>query len=338
MTDKETVLVTGASGYIAMQIVLQLLQGGYTVRGSIRSLDKEQHLRDIFARHVDANDRLEFVELNLLSDTGWSDAVQGCTYMLHTASPLPSPDIKDENELIQPALEGTQRALKAAATANIKRVVLTSSGNAILDPTQYTPTRVFTEADWAEPGNVDPYSKSKIMAERAAWDIAKQHEIELVAICPGLVLGPILEDRVQSSVRVIADSLKRELPAIPNAGFPIVDIRDVADAHIIAMTHPQAVGKRFICSTEYWTLWDLVSLLNESYGAQGYQIPMRRLPNFALRFFGLFDKSLEQLILWLGKDMKLSNEQLTSTFGVEPRPVKQAILDTAQSLIDKKLV
>ena len=335
--DKEatTILVTGASGYIAMHCILQLLQQGYRVHGSLRSLAREEKLRDTFARHVSAGDRLDFVSADLLSDDGWADAVSGCRYVLHVASPTSSP--KDENEAIIPARDGTLRVLRAAAAAGVQRVVLTSSIAAIVqghDPEG----RVFTEDDWANTdAKIDAYGKSKVLAERAAWDFVENlppgETLELVAINPSYVLGPLLDEDEPDSAAIVGKFIRGEVPGCPRFGFPLVDVRDVAAAHLLAMTSPQAAGQRFICYAEFYWMRDIALILKKHLAPRGYRIATRPLPNFAVRLFALFDAEVKRILPNLGYRIDVSSARLQSTLDWRPRPVEQAIIDTADSII-----
>jgi nucleoside-diphosphate-sugar epimerase len=336
-----TVLVTGASGYIAMHCVLQLLQQGYRVRGTLRSPAREKKLREAFAEHIDADDRLEFVTADLMSDDGWADAVDGCRFVHHVASPHPTIEPKDEDELIVPAREGTLRVLQAAANAGVQRVVLTSSVAAIIFGHDRQ-GRIFTEADWSNiDADIGAYGKSKTLAERAAWDYIENlpagKTLELAVINPSFVFGPLLDENSSPSVEVVRRLLRREVPGCPRLGFPIVDVRDVATAHLLAMTAPQAAGKRFICNNEFFWLREIALVLENEFAGRGYRIPTRPLPDFAMRLMGLFDGGIRRLVPSLGQRTELSSELLQNTLDWQPRPVREAIVDTAESLIEYNL-
>jgi len=238
--SETTVLVTGATGFIAKHCILKLLEQNYKVRGTIRSMESEAGLRATFAKHISADDRLEFVPADLTSDVGWNEAVIGCQYVIHMASPVPSKPPKDENEVIVPARDGTLRVLKAAASAKVKRVVVTSSIAAISNGHDDYSTKVFNEDDWSNTDRpIAAYAKSKTLAERASWDFVNNlddNPIELSTINPGYVLGPILDKDFSPSGEIIRKLMRRDLPGCPDLDFPVVDVRDVADAHIAAMT------------------------------------------------------------------------------------------------------
>lgn len=332
-----TVLVTGASGYIAMHCILQLLQEGYHVRGTLRSPSREKSLRQTFAQHIDADERLEFVTADLMSDEGWQDAVTGCHYVLHVASPNLPAEPKDKDAWIAPARDGTLRVLKAAANAGVQRVVLTSSIAAIVRGHD-SEGRIFTEDDWANTdANIGTYARSKTVAERAAWefvnDLPHGKTLELAVINPSYVMGPILDEDIPTSVLIVSKLLNREVPGCVRFGFPLVDVRDTAAAHLLAMTAPQAAGKRFICSAEFYWMQEIAQILENHYADRGYRIPTRLLPDFAARLFALFDGSVRRALPTLGRRTEVSSARLRSTLDWQPRPVDKSILDTAESLI-----
>jgi dihydroflavonol-4-reductase len=339
-TQSTTVLVTGASGYIAQHCILQLLQQGYRVRGTLRSPEREENLRATLARHVDAGDRLEFVTANLLSDEGWTQAVAGCRFVLHVASPTTDP--KDEDEAIIPARDGTLRVLQAAADAGVRRVVLTSSVAAISGGHK-PDDRIFTEDDWTNTNaKIGAYLKSKTVAERAAWDFVEGlpagTNLELVAINPSYVLGPQLDEHSPPPVRIVTRLMRGDVPGCARIGFNLVDVRDVVDAHLLAMTSPQAAGKRFLCYAEHYWFQEIALVLKEHFADRGYRIPTRSIPDFVVRVYALFDDDARFIAPALGHRRRLSNERLKTTLNWQPRPVEQAIVDTAESLIEFGLV
>ena len=333
-----SVLVTGASGYIAMHCVLQLLQEGYRVRGTLRTPSREKNLRQAFARHIDADGRLEFVTADLMSDEGWADAAANCRYILHVASPNPPYLPKDEDELIIPARDGTLRVLRAAANAGVQRVVLTSSIAAIIGGHD-ADERVFSEEAWANTdGEITAYSKSKTFAERAAWDFVKNspdgQKLELVVINPSYVLGPFLDEDIPLSVEIVGKLMRRDAPGSARIHLPMVDVRDVATAHLLAMTSRQAVGMRFICSVESYWMQEVAIILDKHFAGRGYRIPTRQLPDFFVRLFALYDGSVKRILPSLGKKTEVSSDRLRNTLDWQPRPVEEAIVETAESLID----
>lgn len=338
MTD-QLVLVTGASGFLATHCILQLLQQGYRVRGTLRTLSKGDDLRQTFAKHLGAEPRLEFVTADLMSDAGWDAAMQGCDYALHTASPLPVSEPEDEKEVILPAVEGTKRILKAAAAAGVKRVVLTSSVAAI-DAGHDSYDRPLTEEDWSVVEKTpSAYDKSKTLAERAAWEFVKaQGSLELTAINPGLILGPVLGKPAGPSHEFILRLMNGRYPAVPRLGFAMVDVRDVAAAHVAAMTTPEAAGRRFCCTHEFLWMQDMAKTLASEFSNQDYRIPTGRLPNFLFHIAAFFDKSARLFLPRLGVRIEFSNEQIKRVLKWQPHPARDTILETARSLVEYDLV
>ncbi len=269
-SSETIVLVTGASGFVAMHCILKLLEKGYMVRGTLRSPEREAGLRKTFKKHTSFDDRLEFFTANLTNDDGWDEAVKGCQYILHVASPFPSQPPKHEDDLIQPAREGTLRVLKAASSANVKRVVMTSSLAAITLGHEDDDSKVFNEDDWSRTDHdIGAYEKSKTLAEQAAWDFVKGLEsdnaLELSVINPGLILGPILDEDYSTSGELIRKLMRRQYPGCPDISWPVVDVRDVADAHLAAMTTPEAAGMRFCCAIENASIQDIALILNKHF-------------------------------------------------------------------------
>jgi dihydroflavonol-4-reductase len=330
----ETVLVTGATGYIAQHCLLQLLQQGYRVRGTLRNPTREAALREALRQHVEADDRLELVVADLEVDTGWAEAARGCTHLLHTASPVMSSEPKDAGELIRPALEGTQRVLSAAVAAGIRRIVLTSSVAAISSghpPEKHN----FTEADWSnEAGSMGAYARSKTLAERAAWDFVRAHaELELTTINPVYVIGPSLDGHFSPSADIVRLQLQRAYPGVPRLGFPLVDVRDVASAHVAALNTPAAAGKRFICHTGFLWMKEIGQILNDEFASQGYRIPLFPIPDFAMRLMGLVDGTVRLQLPQLGKTIDYSTALTRQVLQWAPRPLRDSIIDTGRQLI-----
>ncbi len=335
--ENVTVLVTGASGYIAKHCILQLLQQGYRVRGTIRMPSQEEKLRQALARHVDADDRLAFAMADLMCDDGWADAVRDCRYVLHIASPNASIEPQDEQAWIAPARDGTLRVLRAAAEAGVQRVVMTSSDAAIRCGHD-TKDKVFTEADWSNlDAKIGAYARSKTLAERAAWEFVNAlpagKMLELAVINPTYTIGPLLDEDRPASVAIVGKLLGRELPGCIHLGFPLVDVRDVASAHLLAMTEPRAAGRRFICTTEFYWMHQVAQVLEEYFGDRGYRIPTRVLPDFVLRLAAIFDSSLKRVVPEIGLRAEVSSALLRNTLNWRPRPVEESIVDTAESLI-----
>jgi dihydroflavonol-4-reductase len=337
------VLVTGGTGFIAAHCLIQLLAAGHDVRATVRDLAREKDL-DAMLRQggVDAGQRVTLFAADLNADAGWATAMAGCDYVLHVASPFPAAAPKDENELIAPARDGTLRVLRAARDAGVKRVVLTSSFAAIGYGLE-EPTAAFTEKDWTDltSPRLQPYTKSKTIAERAAWDFSAREGrgMELAVVNPVVVFGPLLGADYSTSILVVKRLLEGSVPGCPDLWFGVVDVRDVADLHLRAMTHPAARGERFLATGgDFVSILQIARFLKEGTGQAGRRVPTRRLPNWLVRAVGLFDPTIRQVLPELGKRKNASNERARRLLGWEPRSPQDAILATAQSLLQLGLV
>jgi len=335
---EELVLVTGGSGFIGVHCIAQLADAGYGVRTTVRSLAREPDLRAMLSRGgCEPGDRLSFVAADLMGDAGWREAMDGVSYVLHVASPFPAGVPKDENELIVPARDGALRVLHAAKAASVKRVVLTSSFAAI----GYGPApkgKVFTEDDWTDPGSagISAYVKSKTIAEIAAWDyIESEGEgLEMSVVNPVGVLGPVLGADLSTSIQLVSRLLDGSTPGLPKLSFNIVDVRDVADLHLRAMTSPEAPGERFLAVTGGpVSMADIARLLRSQLGDRGKKAPVRVLPNWAVKLVAVFDRSLKQIVPDLGKVRPASNQKARTVLDWQPRSGDEAIVATAESLL-----
>lgn len=337
MTENATlVTVTGASGFIALHCVRELLRDGYRVRGTLRSLDKEPAVRAALALDDEAGARLSFVAANLLEDDGWPAAVAGARYVLHVASPLPAAAPEHEDDLLRPAREGTLRVLRASQAAGVSRVVITSSVLAIVHCDKRERGELLDESDWSDLDRSLPaYDKSKTVAERAAWTfiegLSGDRPMELVVVNPGYVLGPSLLGADNTSNELVRKLLYREVPGVPRLHLPIVDVRDVALAEVAALRASDAAGKRFILASEDCWYPALAELIK----ADGYKVPTRQLPNWLIRIVGLFDPTVGLIVPDLGKLMRVSNEQATTLLDWHPRPVRESIVDTARAIASR---
>ena len=340
--SETAVLVTGATGFIAKHCILKLLEQNYKVRGTIRSMESEAGLRATFAKHISADDRLEFVSADLTSDVGWSEAANGCQYILHVASPLPNKPPKHEDELILPARDGTLRVLKAAVTAKVKRVVITSSIAAVSSGHDDYSKKVFNEDSWSKTdGNITAYAKSKTLAERAAWDFVNNidhNPIELSTINPGYVFGPMLDREFSTSGEAIRKLMRRDYPGCPDLTWPVVDVRDVAEAHIAAMTKSRAAGMRFCCVAENATLQEVAIILNKHFSDKGYKVRTWKMPNTMVRFAALFDKTARLVVKDLGKRIIISNDRIKEVLNWEPRSLEEMVVAMAESMIEYGIV
>jgi dihydroflavonol-4-reductase len=335
MTDK-LVLVTGGTGFIAQHCILALLREGYRVRTTVRSLAREAEVRsNLRTGGAEPGERLSFVAADLGADRGWADAAAGCTYVMHGASPTPSELYASEDDWIKPAVEGNLRVLRAARDAGVKRVVLTSAFGAV--GVGHKPmNRPFNEADWSNlSGKIWPYQKSKTLSERAAWEfIAREGRgMELSAINPVAVLGPALGPDYSHSIRIIKSMMDGQ-PAIPKINSGFVDVRDVADLHMLAMIRPEARGERFlaIAGESLW-LTEVAKVLKTRMGAAASKVPTRILPNWLMRLYALRDPKMRGTALLLGLNLNATSEKAIRLLGWKPRPAEEAIVATADSLI-----
>ena len=327
----DKVLVTGASGYIALHCISELLKKGYAVKGSLRNLDREEEVRSSIKKEVaDAN--LEFCKLNLLSDDGWQDAMQGCDYLLHMASPFITYEPKNENDLIRPAKEGTLRALKFAKDAGVKKVVLTSSVAAIAYGHKKP---ICGPSDWSDINqNIGAYTKSKTIAERAAWDFINSQEqknMTMTTIHPGLVLGPLLSNDIDgASADIMNKLITGQFPGNPNLNFTIVDVRDVALLHVKAISSDESNGKRCLTtSKDYLHMSKLSSILRKG----GYKkAPSKNIPNFIVKFLALFSSEMKGVARNLDRKYEVDISETISLFNWKPIEIKKTILDMAASV------
>ncbi|MEU4656025.1 aldehyde reductase [Streptomyces sp. NPDC023723] len=341
---QQRVLVTGGSGFIAGHCILRLLQQGYLVRTTVRSLSRESAVRAVLTDAGMVNgDALSFVAADLMSDAGWPDAVEGCDFVLHVASPVMPGHVDNPDDVIFPAREGTLRVLRAAHTAGIKRVVLTSAFHAVGWGHPRNDDHVFTEADWTVIGGdgVDAYGEAKTLAERAAWDFIETEgsATELVTMLPVAVMGPVMGNAVSGSNNIIKRILSGDLPGYPNLYFPIVDVRDVAAAHLLAMTTKEAAGQRFLLSNgPAVAMKEIGALIKTSFGAAAAKVPTRSLPNLAVKAGARVNPELREIVPDLGYARRTSNTRACRVLGWRPRDPKEAILAAARSLVERSLV
>lgn len=335
----ETVLVTGGTGYVAGWCIATLLQRGYDVRTTVRSLKKEQTVRDAVGTVVDPGERLSFAVADLTSDEGWDAAVAGIDYVLHVASPLGTE--AGQEDLITPARDGALRVLRAAAEADVKRVVMTSAANAA-SPSDYREEGITDETLWTDPEDptLIPYRRSKTVAEKAAWAfVDSQGKTDLLTtILPGAVFGPILSTGNLGSVQIIARMVGGKLPGTPRIGLEIVDVRDLADIHLRAMTSPEAAGQRFLATGEFAWMRDMAVELKDGLGVDGAQVKTRQLPDFLVRFSALFDKSLRAIVVSLGRRNQHSTAKAERVLGWKARPAAETVVACGRSLLDWKVI
>ncbi|MGC3998332.1 MAG: aldehyde reductase [Anaeromyxobacter sp.] len=338
-----TVLVTGGSGFIGSHTILRLLADGHRVRATVRSARREAELRALLrAAGVDPADRLSFALADLNTDVGWAEAAAGCERVLHLASPFPPTLPKDADELVVPAREGALRVLRAARDAGVRRVVLTSSFAAV--GYGHAPrTAPFDETTWTDvdgPG-VQPYPRSKTLAERAAWDFITREGrgLELATVNPVVVLGPVLGTEYSTSILIVKRLLDGAVPGCPKVSFGVVDVRDVADLHVRAMTHPSASGERFLAvAGDFLTMLGIARVLKGRMGAAARRVPSLQVPDWILRLASLRDAAARQVLPELGNPKNATSAKAQRLLGWCPRPAEEAIVATGESLVRLGLV
>lgn len=319
------VLVTGASGFIAKHIVRELLEQGFDVRGSIRSDRRRAELEALFG-----SGRIEFAELDLDADDGWAEALEGVDALVHTASPFPAEQPKDPQDLIRPAVDGTRRAMRAARDAGVTRVVLTSSCAAFYkDPAKPRDERA-TEAHWTDPDGPDttPYEASKALAERAAWDFAAEHpEMQLTAIAPGAVFGPPLDPHFGTSLEIVEQVLDADFPMYPDINMPVVDVRDVARAHVAALTTPESIGRRLPANAGALSMIQVAETLSAAYPER--RIATRRAPDLLVRIGAKFSPVMALAARNLGRNGDVDGTAAEHILGFRYVPSREALLASA---------
>ncbi len=332
----ETVLVTGGSGFVGSHCLVAALREGFRVRTTVRSLTRADEVRAMVTTGGQDGGAVEFLAADLTSDDGWPEAVAGVEYVLHVASPFPVGVPKDPDELIVPARDGALRVLRAAAAAGVKRVVQTSSFAAI--GYGHAPRALpFTEADWTDLSGaqqVAPYPTSKTLAERAAWDFVAEHPaLELATVNPVGIFGPALGSDTGTSLEIVS-RLLGGLPGVPDMSFGVVDVRDVADLHVLAMTSPEAAGGRFLAiSGDFMTMIDMARVLRAGLGDRARKVPTRVLPSMLIRVAGRFDPGMAQITTELGTLKNASGRKAERVLGWIPRSREEALLASAECLL-----
>lgn len=345
--SEEVTLVTGVSGFIGAHVAKQLLEAGHKVRGTVRSLENEAKIAPLKNLVPNSKFPLELVAADLTKDDGWDKAVEGCVGVMHVASPFPDVTTKTvtEEELLEPAREGTLRVLKAVAgtKGSVKRVVLTSSLAAVCGEVTPDPSKKYNEEDWTDPEcpTLDPYTKSKVVAEKAAWEYLKElpddEKFELAVINPTLVMGPPLMEshRFSTSVNIMAGIVNKTYPGVPRVQFPICDVRDVAKAHIKALTLPEAANNRHIIATDCYWYRDIAVSVAKEFRPQGYSIATAQLPYVLCWVAGLFNKPMRNNILpRIGKTMSVDNKRMVEVLGVEPTAIDCTFHDMVYAMVD----
>jgi nucleoside-diphosphate-sugar epimerase len=330
------VLVTGATGFVAGHCIGDLLARGYDVRGTVRNLKTADiaHLRPAIDQ---ASGSFELAEATLDADEGWAEAVNGCDYVLHVASPIPFKAPRHEDEVIRPAVGGTTRVLTAAAAAGVKRVVCTSSLD-VVTRNRATATRQRTEADWSELAECNAYAKSKLLSEKRAWNLAADHGIELAVVHPGAIIGPPLQAKRDSSADIVRRMLAGEMPVIPPLHLAFTDVRDLAAGHRLALEVPEAKGNRYIFANGHLPMTGIAAILKEEYGPRGYKIATRPLPAWVLRAAARVNGEAKLGADMLGIQHDVTAEKAVRELGWTPRSLRESVLDTAESLISAGII
>lgn len=331
------VLVTGATGFIASHTILALVNKGYQVRGTARSASKAEKLNATLSAYAGKPVEVELVSADLTSDDGWDAAMDGVTYLQHLASPIPNNLPKDPDELIIPAREGALRALRAAKAAGVKRAVMTSSFASIGYGWGDSRPATLDESHWSNPDNIKDntaYTRSKAIAEKAAWEYVEGdgEGLELAVINPVAVLGPAMSGDVSASLELVTQPMQNKVPAFPKLTFGIVDVRDVALAHVAAMEKPEAAGERFILGDKVLSFTDIGDVLREAYPDR--KLPKGELPSWLVRMMTLINPTLKQIVPELGKTRSFDNEKSRRVLGIDYIPAKDAILASTNSLIE----
>jgi dihydroflavonol-4-reductase len=331
--DGKTVLVTGGSGYLAGWCIVELLRRGYRVRTTVRNASREHEVHEAIDTEVDSHHNLTVHQANLLSDDHWQRVVEGADYVLHVASPLPVSQPKDPDELIIPAREGTVRVVGTALEAGVERIVLTSSVAAIRGGNE---GRALDESIWTDLSAPDltPYVQSKTIAEQAAWGLASEADARerIATVNPTVIIGPTLSADTSASLEVIQRLLKG-MPAMPRLSFGFVDVRDVADLELRAMTSPEAGGERFVANTQTMWMADVAQVLRERLGERASKVPTRIAPDLLVRAMALFDGGIRSFKSSLGKRTEYQTTKAQDLLRWSPRPIEDTIAETAESLI-----
>ncbi len=340
-----SVLVTGANGFIARQLIVNMLSRGHRVRGTLRSLERADSLKAILSQYAPI-EKLSFVAAELMSDDGWPEAMEGMDAVFHLASPFPSEDVRDRASVIKPAVDGSLRVLEAARTAGVHRVIVTSSIAAVVyghTANDSAGTRVspFSEQDWSnlQSGHMAAYHESKTRAELAVWDYVMRYpEMQITTINPGAVFGPVIGDDVGTSAGIVRGLFNGDFAGLPRIGFEGVDVRDVAELHERALGNDLSIGNRYLCTAGFVWLRDIADMLRKEFVSHAARIPLRHLPDLVVRLAALVDRKASLAVPELGLYTPCSTARASHDLAWKPRPAMEAVRATAVSLIAAGLV
>ncbi len=335
------VLLTGVTGFLGSHTAIQLLEKGYHVTGTLRNMNRANSIKEIISKYTSKIENLDFAEADLEDQHIWEDLCKDKDFVMHIASPFPRELPKNDDELVKPAKAGVLNILKASSNLGVKRIVITSSTGAIVYGNSKGRHNEFTESDWTNVANKNdttPYFRSKTIAEKAAWDFIEQDKsgLELVTVCPGAILGPVLEQDFGTSANIVIKALDGSSPALPNIGFDMVDVRSVADLHIRAMENPVAANQRYIGSSGYYKFSEVAAVLRNAYPNK--KVPKITLPDFVVRLFSNFDKTLKPILIDLSAERRVNHSKAVNELGWKPLSIEEAILSCAASVINHGIV
>ena len=342
MESNKKVLLTGVTGFLGAHSTIQLLEQGYEVTGTMRNMNKADHIRNIIAQHTSHINRLHLAEADLTDDQVWNRLMPGMDFVQHIASPFPREMPDHEDELVVPAKKGTLNVLRAASIHKVKRVVMTSAGAAMTYGREENhKSGTYDESNWTDIQNKDdttPYFRSKTIAEKVAWDHIAQDGsgMELVTVCPGAILGPVLEKDFGTSANIVIKIMDGSMPGLPNLGFEVVDVRSVANLLIRAMKQPEAANERFAGTAGFCTLKNIADILRSKYPDR--KIPKRMLPNFMVRIFSYFDATLKPTLIDLGVRRKIDSSKAQQQLGWSHYSTREAVLSCAETVLNLELV
>ncbi|MBR10505.1 MAG: nucleoside-diphosphate sugar epimerase [Rickettsiales bacterium] len=335
------VLLTGVTGFLGSHTTIQLLEKGYHVTGTLRNMSRADSMREVIAKHTSKVENLAFAEADLEDESIWLTLCKDKDFVMHIASPFPRKLPKNDDELIRPAKAGVLNVLNASSKLGVKRVVITSSTGAVVYGNSKGKHNEFTESDWTDVSNkkdTTPYFRSKTIAEKAAWDFIEQDNsgLELVTVCPGAILGPVLEQDFGTSANIVIKALDGSSPALPNIGFDMVDVRSVADLHVRAMENALAANQRYIGSSGFSKFSEVADVLRKAYPTK--KVPKVTLPDFMVRLFSNFDKTLKPILIDLSAERRVNHSKAVNELGWKPLSNEEAILSCARSVISHGIV